>query len=127
MKFEIAIQAYDYPEPHRAKAGDIIVVRAATGAIGKKEQKSFLWLTVDITDLRLILGLAEPDTARGTKRRFAIPLDRLKQLMSSLDLTRVANPKDAYQPFVSVNGSRMTSTQDVPLTNLIADKAVTRG
>lgn len=127
MKFEIAIQAYDYPEPHRAKAGDIIVVRQAVGAIGKKEQGSYLWITIDVSDVRIVAGLNEPDVDAGEKRRFSIPLQRLKSIMSSLDLERVANPKDNYQPFVSVSGSRMTSTQDVPLTNLINDKRASRG
>lgn len=127
MRYEIAIQTIDYPEPGRAKAGDIICVRPATGAIGKKEQGVLLWVTVDIADSRIVAGLTDQNSTKGEKRRFSIPLTRLKSIMSSLDLARVANPKDNYQPFVSVNGSRMQAVQDIPVTNLFTDKEAARG
>lgn len=134
MIYEIAIQAFDYPEPHRAKAGDIVCVRRPTHAIGTLEQASLLWITVDIPDPRIIDGITQPRVDGSgrvvEKRRFRIPLAKLKALMSSLDLDRVANPKDRYQPFVGVRAVGGDIVMDhktpVPITGIFEDKVAQR-
>lgn len=128
MIYELAIQAFDYPEPDRAKAGDIIVCRPATGSIGKEEMTSLIWLTIDVTNESVLSGLMEFPTdvqgqvIPGSWRKFSIPLLRLKQLNASFDLTRAADPKDAYQPFVNISGSRMIVKESIPYDQTILDK-----
>lgn len=134
MIYEIAIQAFDYPGPHRAKAGDIVCVRPPTHAIGLLEQASLLWITVDIPDPRIISDITQPRIdASGRlaeKRRFRVPLTRLKTLMSAMDLDRVANPTDNYQPFVGVRTVGHNIVMDhktpIPITGLFEDKAAQR-
>lgn len=128
MIYEIAIQAFDYPDPDRAKAGDIIVVRPAVGVIGKEEQTGIIWITVDVTNPVVLEGLMEFPTdvqgrvIAGSWRKFAIPLLRLKQLNASFDLKRAADPRDAYQPFVQIDGTRMTVKEHIPYDQTVIDK-----
>ena len=128
MIYELAIQAFDYPEPDRAKAGDIIVCRPATGSIGKEEMTSLIWLTIDVTNESVLSGLMEFPTdvqgrvIGGAWRKFAIPLLRLKQLNASFDLKRAADPMDAYQPFINVDGGRVVVKEHIPYDQSIVDK-----
>lgn len=126
--YEIAIQAFDYPEPGRAKAGDIIVVRKAIGTIGKEEKTGFIWVTMDVANDAVLSGLMEFPTdvqgrvVEGSWRKFSIPLLRLKQLNASFDLKRAADPLDAYQPFVNISGDRVTVKEHIPYDQSILDK-----
>lgn len=128
MIYELAIQAFDYPEPDRAKAGDVIVARPATGKIGKEELTQFIWITMDVVNPVVLEGLmefpsdVEGRTIPGKWRKFSIPLLRLKQLNASFDLKRAADPRDAYQPFVNISGSQMTVKESVPYDQTILDK-----
>ena len=125
MRYEIFLQAYDYPEPHRAKAGDILDIRAFTGEVGSEAAKRTVCITVDVADPRILEGMARQDLTRpGEKRRFSIPLARLKSINSGMDLARVADPNDAYQPFMTVDRRtrRQLTKNDVPILNLFLDK-----
>lgn len=131
MRYDLFIQRYDLPGL-RAKAGDVIAIRPHRDAIGTKELRQFLMVTMDIADPRILDGLDMPNIdAKGqlvSKRRFQIPLTRLKDLMSSLDLSRVADSRDPYQPFVNiVGGNRALPVADIPVTGTIVDKEAVRG
>jgi len=105
---EVAILVKDYPESHRANEGDIITVRAPRGCIGRKERSSFLWLHVEgkTADDRHLKGcdrVNETDMLPRAKRRYSIPLARLKNLDPDLDLDRVRDTTDEYQPYLTID------------------------
>jgi hypothetical protein len=117
--YEVAVLVKDYVddgEHERARAGDIIAVRredTSHGGVGYAEMSGILWLRIDGGDTNVLgqmtgaLTEADPQI-RYNKRRFSIgppsdPFRRLKQLRPSLDLNRVVDPNDMYQPFLSIN------------------------
>jgi hypothetical protein len=91
--------------------GDIVAVRRPGEGIGRLEQRAFIWLRVDGVDLGEAqtwvegntegLPSADPAAITYEKRRYCIPLARLKQLLPSLDLARVRDRADPYQPFLN--------------------------
>lgn len=96
---EVAIAAHNSRSGNTLE-GDIIVVRKPLGYVGKKEQRSVIWVLMDDSDL------PDPSRLRGDSRlgetfkhRFNIALADL----TGLDLTRARDTRDAYQPFVTVN------------------------
>ena len=105
---EVAILVKDYPESHRANEGDIITVRVPRGCIGRKERSSFLWVHIDglTSDDRHLKGcdrVNETDKSVRAKRRYSVPLDRLKAVVPTLDLARVRDLNDEYQPFLTID------------------------
>jgi hypothetical protein len=91
----------------RATVGDIIDVRRPLGRIGTKECDQFLWIKLTcFGDIDELWQLSQPHTEQDPegptfeKRRFCIPLDRLKQVYPSLDIARVRDTADKYQPFL---------------------------
>lgn len=117
---EIAILTEEYPDhdTERGCVGDIIVVRHKHGVIGLKEATNLIWLRVDgfeendyeplmysNLDVSWDFKGQEPDIIRFDKRRFCIPLKRLKQLFPSFDIDRAKDTEDAYQPFITMDFS----------------------
>ena len=80
----------------RAQAGDVIVVRNPKGGIGRQEGRNYLWLLIDESELANIVTI---NNGPAFKYRNNIPLAALKTLYPDLDLTRVADNRDWYQPF----------------------------
>lgn len=133
--YEIAISTIN-KEPlngyQRIQEGDIVTIRPAKGYVGKKEMKNFLWLTIDLTDEQLA-KLQDYNTLdldknldplpNQPKRRKKIDLMTLKTRMPSLDLDRVRNTEDSYQPLVDMDTKTGTFTSS-PLSfeNLVTDK-----
>ena len=90
---------------------DIITCRKPIGCIGRKERTEYLWLRVQGSDAGQLDALAWPIeinvNAEGVgtvveKRRYCVPLDRLKKLYR-IDLARTRDLNDDYQPFYPVN------------------------
>lgn len=127
MRYEVAIQAFDRPLPEQVKAGDVVDVRPAKGTMGRKQLADFLWITVDMTPEQAA-GLTESVlNADGTirfKRRWMIPLVKLKSIASSFSEARAKDPKDEYQPFVDVtlNRAKQRVRADLPFNDLFFDK-----
>jgi len=94
------------------KEGDIVTVRKPLSYIGRNENNRHLWLLVDGRDSSFMdslnRNLTEPlDPADATtevqifeKRRYCIPLDRLKVLALFIDLNRLRDRDDQYQPMI---------------------------
>lgn len=86
----------------RVLEGDIVEVRRPQLGIGRREASEFLWLRLTGPEVDELAGfkrsLVEADTTFD-KRRFCIPFDRLPPV----DLARVRDPNDAYQPFLPVD------------------------
>lgn len=120
---EVCISTYSRSElskGERAQEGDIVARREPGNGIGTAEAHNFLWLRISgleelglwkLTDI-----FTDPPTrpedrpvvgrryfALFDKRRFCIPLERLKIVAPWLDLNRVRDRSDPYQPFIPID------------------------
>lgn len=102
--FEVALSLEDCT-PHtngtkeRKLAGDIIGLRRPGTMIGSAEMHTFLWLRIEGLEENEMVQLTE-NVAGFDKRRYSIPLDRLKALVPSFDIDRALDPSEMYQPFL---------------------------
>lgn len=92
---EVCIAARDFG-PGRAKEGDIITIRNPKGGIGLKEGRDFLWLLMDEADVPI-------HTPKKHEGRLNVSLDEIKQRHPSVNLDRVRDPNDEYQPFLNTD------------------------
>jgi len=119
----------------RAQEGDIIRVRYEIQGIGFKEMSEFLWVRVqgkDDADMEILwrmytVAIDELSFDRFEKRQYSISFDRLKVAYPALDLVRVRDIADIYQPFLSVeeDTGRYIETSKVPpldINGLVFDK-----
>ena len=91
----------------RMKEGDIINVRSPHGSCGFGSMARGLWLLIEGPDTSVMdrlkdINTTETDDVGGViydKRRYSIPFNRLPDF---IDLARVRDPGDIYQPFVGV-------------------------
>lgn len=105
--WEIALLVRSYHDTvnERAKAGDIVAIRKPFGheEVGTGERSLFLWLRIrahmQLGDLDLS-GVLEENDIRYEKRRYCIPFARLSKVAPLLDISRVEDPLDPYQPFM---------------------------
>jgi len=95
MLKEVCIAARDFG-PGRAQEGDIICIRNPRGEVGRKEGKDYLWLIIDESELP-----SQDKVRKDAPRRAQLKLDDIKAKHASLDLARVRDPNDEYQPFVN--------------------------
>lgn len=111
----------------RVVSGDIVAIRRPSRGVGFRELSEFLWLRLtgpEVDQLsRLSVSLEEAGVVFD-KRRFCIPLDRLP---AGVDLARIADPADAYQPFLPVDeetGLWLEGAARAPLkvAGLVCDK-----
>jgi len=92
------------------KEGDIIGIRTPLGYIGKSEAAQYLWLLVEGLDYSDMLAFKNvfaegifPNEIFYEKRQYCIPLKRLKEVAPFIDLNRVRDKNDEYQPFLSID------------------------
>lgn len=124
---EVAIRTVhkeDLGNSETIKIGDIIAMREPHHCIGAEEGTRFLWLRLEgLEDAgwpKLSQVIQDPDYDEAKlqlrqlslgvitelswtvydKRRCCIPFHRLKEVCPWLDLNRVLDPEDYYQPFV---------------------------
>ena len=139
---EIAINTENHApngENERSLEGDIIAVRKPLDYIGTKEANTFLWLLVEGLEENEIARLNEifyePFSADGSfsdenkvkydKRRFCIPLERLKQIVPTFDEIKARDRNLVYQPFLPVDedtGYFITKAKPLNVHGLIFDK-----
>lgn len=90
--------------------GDIIAVRDPHFVVGNKEMGNWLWLRLEGLEENEMFRLADGIMKEGDhgptkdtvydKRRYCIPLDRLKILRPELDLTKARDTDEKYQPIL---------------------------
>ena len=111
---EIAISTQSYSPlasgHERVQEGDIVtVVGKLRTSRGLKAGKLFLWLRIYGEEIAFLQQLMEHifdldgDGDPGKqfdKKRFNIPLQRLKNQFPAFDLVRARDPLDDYQPFI---------------------------
>jgi len=114
VEIKLLVRAYYPTANERAVEGDIVNMRltpeyGGTGrGYGSAETSRYLALLVQGIDLnelsRLTDNLTDPVTEDGKgpsfdKRRFCIPFHRLATVAPWIDMNRVMDPNDSYQPF----------------------------
>lgn len=105
--YELALAVrtvHDNGVHERVQEGDIVAARKpfGHGEVGRAERAPFLWLRVEghqLGDVYLNQRLYV-DEVRYDKRRYSIPFRRLQQQYPWLDLSRVRDMTDPYQPFM---------------------------
>ena len=134
---EIAICLVDYaplPSGHeRALVGDIVAVRKPNIGIGLKEAELFLWLRVE--------GLEEAEFSKLTsyifdstsniiydKRRYSIPLEKIKELVPDFDVDLALKNDEVYQPFLTLDEDYtfvdIDDIQPFQISGLVYDKVI---
>jgi len=127
------VNSTDLAAHERKKEGDIMAVRLVGEwiGVGTKEISQRLWLRVEGLEHYESMHLIDlnhdpdPDGEIFEKRRYCIPLDRLKEVYPALDIARVRDTADAYQPFLTLDGDNYTFlTEENPLevSGLVLDK-----
>ncbi|PIQ23120.1 hypothetical protein COW64_25825 [bacterium (Candidatus Blackallbacteria) CG18_big_fil_WC_8_21_14_2_50_49_26] len=134
--WEVALSARDEPNNgvhERVQAGDIIAIRRQLGYVGRKERSSVVWILLtglDDSDMYpLIHPVEEGNDVFFDKRRYCIPLTRLKQAFPSLDMARITDRQDAYQPFCLLDedtGYMLTMHPPFHVQGLVYDKSMAR-
>ncbi len=118
----------------RMQEGDIITIRKPAGGCGSGAMSVGIWLWVQGPDTSVLdrfkdMITTETDEVDGLnfeKRRFQIPLNRLPE---NIDLARVRNPSDRYQPFLLPDwdtGRFLTEPSPLPVVGLVFDKQTMR-
>lgn len=126
---EIAVSLFYKPDlngAERAQEGDIIACRRPGPGIGLKEAHKFLWMRIQGPDYNDFAQLTQP-VEGYEKRRYSIPLENLKvNFYPALDLTRLRDENDLYQPFLVTDTDQpylyMTDNPPFPVEGLIFDK-----
>lgn len=136
-------------ESERAIEGDIIAIRRPGLGLGMATMSNYLWLVIEGLDRELMDRYKdndeEPLDETGSffeardggvrykqydKRRFCIPLQRLKLVAPWLDLNRVRDINDIYQPFVMLDEETghyvSEGRKPLSLHGLVYDKAKQR-
>ena len=136
--YEMAISVCSYVPlssgHERCQEGDIVVLRPLTGCIGLKERSAFLWICVsgisDVLAEEIHSSIIDPVTSQVyDKRRYCIPFARLKAVLPQLNLQRVRDHQDSYQPCVTVDedtGEFLGAASPVPVQGLIFDRQTMR-
>ena len=136
---EIAIALWNMA-PERIQEGDIVAWRRPGPGVGTKEHELFLWMLIDgleVSELpALTMPIWEPFDPTGEyepasaytlyeKRRYNIPLTRLKTIYPALDLDRCRDLNDGYQPFYTIDADNhlwLTDSTPFQATGLIFDR-----
>ena len=131
--YEAALLVHDYHDTaagERACAGDIIGVRKpfGHGEVGRAERSAYLWVRLEAQAQIGDMNLTQLNVENGTvyeKRRYCIPFQRLKQVSPWLDVVRVKDKADPYQPFMG--GIDTEQNYDVHTFDSAFDTLVTEG
>jgi len=127
---EIAILLVDYAPlssgHERGLVGDVAAIRKPANGIGLKEAKILLWMRIE--------GLEESDMYKLVgniegydKRRYCIPLEKIKQIRPDFNEDMALNTDIIYQPFLMIDEDDYCFIlDDTPLqiSGLIYDKVI---
>ena len=132
MVYDILIAVVNDPaRPGRVQEDDIVALRPAGQPWGKKERAGFLAVPIELTEeeAKILvsplyeggafepeveavekLGLKSPKTIH--KRRYKLPLALLRDRVPGLDIKRVQDRDDDYQPFIDGHIQVKLTTQE---------------
>lgn len=115
---EVCIAARTF---NNVEEGDILGVRDPKGGIGLKEGKDFIWVIMDSSDMPS--GSLRNESNSSPK--YNLPLSKLQEKFPELDLTRLRDEADHYQPLFDTDPSTgLHRKQNLPkaFSRSIADK-----
>jgi len=122
----------------RKQVGDIIGIRKPLGYVGSGEMHRYLWLWLEGLEENEMARLTDPlsadplneDSQHFDKRRYAIPLERLKSVVPSFNIARALDVADMYQPFLMPDLEspfrHLTSPRPLNANGLVFDKLIMR-
>lgn len=122
---EVCFAAFNFG-PGRAQAGDVIEIRKPQGGIGRKEGHQYVWLLLDESEIPTPTTRDPESQDPVIKHPLQISIDELKTKMPALDLTRLADPRDFYQPFLGTDpesGAHLRNDSPSSLTIIDRSKA----
>lgn len=95
---EVCVAAIDYPSG-RTKAGDIVYIREPMGGVAQKTGEHAIILLIDETDI------PAGSLDKNDPMRLGVDLEDLVGAHPDVqvDLARVSNGKDFYQPFLGAS------------------------
>lgn len=108
---EIAISLVNYTPlesgHERLLVGDIVAVRKPDVGVGRKEVEEYLWLRVEgLEEGELQILVESITTSAGEqfdKRRYGIPLEKIKEIDPDFDVDLALEDDRIYQPFLVVD------------------------
>lgn len=116
----------------RAVEGDIIAVRPPNAGVGMLEMHRHLWLRLagwEEGEIATLTEGAREGEVRHEKRRYRIPLARLKQIKPDFDEAKARSTAEVYQPFLTVDedtGLFTATTPPLDIHGLVLDTATGR-
>lgn len=116
----------------RAVEGDIIAVRPVNAGVGMLEMHRHLWLRLsgwEEGEIAELTRSAEEGGQRHEKRRYRIPLARLKVILPGFDEAKARSKAEVYQPFLTVDedsGLFASTTPPLDMNGLVLDTATGR-
>ena len=128
---EIAISLVDYAPlssgHERALVGDIVAVRKPSDGIGRKEANIFMWLRVEgLEENEMFMLTNEVDGY--DKRRYCIPLEKIKELKSDFNEQLALDSNTIYQPFLTIDEENgfyfIIENTPLQVSGLVYDKVI---
>ena len=119
----------DTLDNERLKLGDIIVARPPKNYIGFGQMYRSIWIPVEGLEegeMNQLESRIVEDGVNFDKRRYCVPLLRLKEIVPSFKVNRALDSTDLYQPFLTLDEETgIIFRVDPPLEaqGLIWDKA----
>jgi len=128
---DIALRVH-YTNESRAKLGDIAAAVPMRTRLGSKELHRFVWLRVyglDWYEMRALQATVD-EPVLYEKRRYCVPLGRLKQVYPAFDIAKATDENVIYQPFLMVDEEtyhiRAKGSSIFPVHGLIRDRLTMR-
>ena len=112
----------------RAICGDIVAVRPPNTGVGMLEMHRYLWLRLSGWE-EGPFGTLTTGVPGYEKRRYQIPLTRLKAIMPAFDLDKAQSAGVVYQPFLNVDedtGVFLGQSKPLDVHGLVFDTATGR-
>jgi len=108
---EIAISLVNYSPlesgHERSLVGDIIGIRKPNIGVGRKEVENYMWLRIEGLEemefSRLTDSIITSAGERYDKRRYCIPLEKIKEIDPEFDIDLALEEDRIYQPFLLVD------------------------
>ena len=108
MKPELVVLSARSHQNRRAQMWDIVDVVPDRDYVGTGETREFIWLRMRDVPQKVKETLLAPRSNDAYRLRYSIPVERLSFLykLVRIDVERVMNLKDAYQPFIEYEITR---------------------
>ena len=90
----------------RSLVGDIIGIRNPNIGVGRKEVENYMWLRIEGLEKMEFYRLTDSiitSAGKYDKRRYCIPLEKIKEISPEFDIDLALEEDKIYQPFLLVD------------------------